>query len=231
MNLHKKKRSRREILRLGAAASVIGVGAHLLPFPSAVAFAAGRERRLDESKASRENDIRLFNVAAQLEQKAVNTYTAVKEAGLLKTPAFLEVALQFAADHGQHRDADLKVVRSLGGVSATMKGLGTAPLPESVLKGTEEDVIRYALAVEVYAAKTYQEYAAMNARTPEGVAQAVSNMGVEAQHAAAYRAVLLAILQRMGLPGEPNRIVPFGLLENQPKPKLPEGQSLPTDAS
>jgi hypothetical protein len=224
-----EKRSRREILKLGAAAGLIGVGANLLPLPGVAAFAA--ERRLGDSKVNRENDVKLFNVAAQLEQKAVNTYTAVKEAGLLKTPAFLEVALQFAGDHGQHRDADLKVVRSLGGTPAPMKGLGTAPIPDAVLKGTEEDVIRYALAVEVYAAKAYQEYAAMNAQTPEGVAQAVSNMGVEAQHAATYRAVLLAILHKMGLPGEPNKIVPFGLLENQPKPELPEGRTLPTDAS
>ena len=34
----------------------------------------------------------------------------------------------------------------------------------------------------------------------------VAGEGVEAQHAATYRAVLLAILNKMGLPGEPNKI-------------------------
>ncbi|HEV2764531.1 MAG TPA: ferritin-like domain-containing protein [Pyrinomonadaceae bacterium] len=227
------KRTRRDVLKLGVAFGAAGIGASLLDFPGVGVFAAsaGRERVIGNSRANRENDVKLFNDAAQLEQKAVNTYTAARDAKLIKTPAFLEVALQFASDHAQHRDADLKVVRSLGGMPAPMKGLGTAPIPDAVLKGTEEDVIRYALGIEVYAAKAYQEYVAALTQTQEGIEQAASNMGVEAQHAATYRAVLIAILNKMGLPGEPNRIVPFGLLELQPKPELPAGQTLPTDAS
>lgn len=228
-----EKRTRRDVLRLGVAFGAAAAGASLLELPGVGAFAAtsARERVIGNSRANRENDIKLFNAAAQLEQKAVNTYTAAKEAKLIKTPAFLEVALQFASDHAQHRDADLRVVRSLGGTAAPMKGLGTAPVPDAVLKGTEEDVIRYALGIEVYAAKAYQEYVAGLVQTQEGIEQAASNMGVEAQHAATYRAVLIAILNKMGLPGEPNRIVPYGLLELQPKPALPEGRTLPTDAS
>ncbi|HYP54475.1 MAG TPA: ferritin-like domain-containing protein [Pyrinomonadaceae bacterium] len=232
MNFDEKK-SRRDVLRLGVALGAAGVGASLLDLPGAAGLAStfGAARVIGNSSANRANDVKLFNAAAQLEQKAVNTYTAAKEAKLIRTPAFLEVALQFASDHAQHRDADLKVVRSLGGVPAPMRGLGTAPIPEAVLNGTEEDVIRYALGIEVYAAKAYQEYVVGLVQTQEGIEQAASNMGVEAQHAATYRAVLIAILNKMGLPNEPNKIVPYGLLELQPKPTLPDGRTLPTDAS
>jgi hypothetical protein len=225
-----QERSRRDILKLGAVIGATSIGASLLHLSGTTAF-ANHSRKLDNSKANRENDIGLFMTAAQLEQKAINTYTAAKEAGLLKTPMLLEVALQFASDHAEHRDADMKTVRSLGGDPVQIKGLGTAPIPDNVLKGTEEDVLRYALGIELIAAKTYQEFAAGLAQTPEGVETAVSIMAIESQHAATYRAVLLAIFKKMGLPEDPNKIVPYGLLKNQPKPAFPTGKTLTTDAS
>lgn len=212
---------RRELLRMGLVAGATGVVASALGATGvSEAFAA------DDHKAMKPNpkkDAEIVNGAIILEQKAVNTYQAAAKNNLLKTKAFLDVALQFASDHTQHRDKLSKAVSTaLKGTPADTSNVGTFPIPANVLKGGEADVIRYALTLEMIAAKTYLD--AINSRLTTDAAQdlAATIMPVETQHAAVFRAVLMVVLKTNGIEADKGMLVPYAFLDEQPTPPVPK---------
>src|SRR5262249_54139978 len=138
-------------LRMGALTGASGV------FLLAAGGEGAAEPR-DKRKSDPNGDAQFVNGAIQLEQKAFNTYQAAVEKNLITTPAFREVAQQFAVDHAQHRDRLITAVQTaLKAKAAPTANLGTFPIPEVVLKGGEPDVLRYALTLELIAAKAYYD--------------------------------------------------------------------------
>ncbi|MEO0539250.1 MAG: ferritin-like domain-containing protein [Cyanobacteria bacterium P01_A01_bin.105] len=191
---------------------------------SAIAIAAPRPAA---AKHHFDNDIKIFNEAAMLEQRAINTYVAAAENGLLPTQAFLDVAVEFAGDHTEHRDRLKLIVRDVfKGEPANTEGLGTFPIPDNVLNGSEADVLRYALTLEMLAAKAYLNNIRDNLTTSAGKNVAASIMPIETQHVAVYRTVLKTLLNTDGLPGDGSKIVPFAFLSTQPTPAVPTGTTL-----
>lgn len=203
---------RRKLIQLGALTGAAGVFA--LATGSQADAANGHKR-------SKKNDIEIFNGIAILEQKAVNTYKAAAENHLLPTQAFLDVALQFASDHTHHRDEVAYVVSKLGGTPVDTSNVGTFPIPQNVLHGGEADVLRYALTLEILAAKAYLENITSKLTTDEAIHVAATIMPIETEHAAVYRSVLLVVLKDHGLPGD-TKLVPYPFLDLQPTPPLPK---------
>ena len=202
---------RRKLLQLGALTGAASV------------FALATGNKADaRPRRSKKKDAELFNGAAILEQKAVNTYKAAAENNLLPTKAFLDVALQFASDHAQHRDRIQKITKEvLKGTPADTSNVGTFPIPQNVLTGGEAEVIRYALTLELLAGTAYMDYIQDKLTTNAAVNVIATILPVEAQHAAVYRSVLMVVLQEKGLPGD-DKLVPYAFFNNQPTPPLPE---------
>lgn len=204
---------RRQLLKLG-----LFTGA-----TSALAIAAGSASKADaaQKRPNPQADVEIINGAIALEQKAVNTYMAAAENKLLPTKAFLDVAVQFAGDHTNHRDR-LKqiVIKEFRSTPASTANLGTFPIPQQVLKGGEAEVLRYALSLEMIAAKAYLDFATSKLTTDAAKNVAATIMPVESMHAAVYRTVLMAILNDKGLPME-TKIVPYSFLSEFPTPPLP----------
>ncbi|MBD2127030.1 ferritin-like domain-containing protein [Microcoleus sp. ZQ-A2] len=204
---------RRQLLKLG-----LFTGA-----TSALAIALGSGSKADAqgSRQNRRGDIEILNGAIALEQKAINTYTAAAENKLLPTKAFLDVAVQFAGDHANHRDQLKKIVsREFRGTPISTDNLGTFPIPQNVLKGGEAEVLRYALTLEMIAAKAYLENVTTKLTTDAAKNVAATIMPVESMHAAVFRTVLMAVLNEKGLPME-TKIVPHSFLSEFPTPPLP----------
>jgi len=203
---------RRQLLKLGVLTGASG----------AVAIATGNAGKV--VAAGRPNpkaDIEIINGAIQLEQRAVNTYMAAAENNLLPTKAFLDVAVQFAQDHTNHRDRLKRVVSQVfKGEPAGTENLGTFPIPKNVLTGGEAEVLRYALTLEMIASKAYLDFIT-NKLTSEGAKNvAATIMPVESMHAAVFRTVLMAVLNEKGLPMD-NKIVPYSFLSEEPTPPVP----------
>lgn len=204
---------RRQLLKLG-----LFTGA-----TSALAIAVGSNSKVDAAP-SRQNpraDVEIINGAIALEQKAVNTYMAAAENKLLPTKAFLDVAVQFAGDHTNHRDRLKQIVsREFRATPASTENLGTFPIPQKVLKGGEAEVLRYALTLEMIAAKAYLDFATTKLTTDAAKNVATTIMPVESMHAAVFRTVLMAVLKEKGLPME-DKIVPYSFLSQFPTPPVP----------
>jgi rubrerythrin len=190
---------------------------------SVFALTLGHEDTAEARGArNRQMDVEIFNGAAILEQKAINTYKAAAENNLLPTKAFLDVALQFAADHAQHHAKIQSVVKNiLKGKPVDTSNVGTFPIPQKVLKGGEAEVIRYALTLEMIAAKAYLDNVQNKLTTDEAIRVAAAIMPVESMHAAVYRSVLMVVLKEKGLPGD-NKLVPYAFLDEQPTPAVPQ---------
>jgi rubrerythrin len=207
--------ARRDLLRLGALTGASGV------FMLAAEVEGGVPN--DKRKPDPNGDAQIINGAIQLEQKAVNTYQAAVEKNLVTTPAFREVALQFAMDHAQHRDRLMTVVQAeLKARPASTANLGPFPIPEDTLKGGEPDALRYALTLELIAAKAYFDAVTQKLTTVAARDLAAAIMPVEAQHAAVFRSVLMIVLKDKGLPGD-DKLVPYSFLSDQPTPPAPKG--------
>lgn len=204
---------RRQLLKLGIVTSA----------SSALAIAAGIGSKADaqNSRQNRRGDVEILNGAIGLEQKAINTYVAAAENNLLPTKAFLDVAVQFAGDHTNHRDRLKQIVsREFRATPAGTDNLGTFPIPQKVLTGGEAEVLRYALTLEMIAAKSYLDFATAKLTTDAGKDVAATIMPVESMHAAVFRTVLMAVLNEKGLPME-DKIVPYSFLSEFPTPPVP----------
>jgi rubrerythrin len=204
---------RRQLLKLGLFTGATG----------ALAIAAGSGSKVEAMNA-RPNpraDVRVLNGAIELEQKAINTYMAAAKNNLLPTKAFLDVAVQFAGDHTNHRDRLKQIVsREFKATPANTENLGTFPIPQNVLKGGEAEVLRYALTLEMIAAKAYLDNVTVKLTTDAGKNVAATIMPVESMHAAVFRTVLMAVLKEKGLAME-TKIVPYSFLSEFPTPPVP----------
>ncbi len=186
------------------------------------AFALAADKVMAAGKPSREADVEILNGAIMLEQKAINTYVAAAENNLLPTKAFLDVAVQFAGDHTEHRDRLKDIVSGVFKVEPmSTENLGTFPIPANVLNGSEADVLRYALTLEMLASKSYFDFITKGL-TSEGAKNVVASiLPIENQHVAVYRSVLLVLLNEPALPGD-DKLVPYPFLNQQPTPPVPE---------
>ena len=204
---------RRQFLKLGLFTGATGA--------LAIALGSGSKADAQGSRQNRRGDIEILNGAIALEQKAINTYVAAAENKLLPTKAFLDVAVQFAGDHTNHRDQLKQIVsREFRGTPASTENLGTFPIPQKVLKGGEAEVLRYALTLEMIAAKAYLDFATTKLTTNAAKNVATTIMPVESMHAAVFRTVLMAVLKEKGLPME-DKIVPYSFLSDFPTPPVP----------
>jgi rubrerythrin len=175
-------------------------------------------------KPSPGGDVALLNEAIKLEQKAINTYQAALQADLIKSPVLVDAAFAFASDHQYHRETISRFVRGkLKGLPPIISDdakIGTFPIPEAVLKGKDNDVLRYALTLEVIASKTYLEFVNGKLNTPEAKGLVASILAVEVQHAATIRTALMLVLKDKGL-AEDKQLVPFPFFDQQPTPEIP----------
>jgi rubrerythrin len=149
-------------------------------------------------------DLEMLRESYTLELMAVNTYAAA--AGLKDDAgapyvdgAIKSVALRFIADHTAHAEQFAMVIRQLGGEvpgPTTMTTLEAFPPGPASQLTSLPGILRYALAVEVYAAKLWFQYFkdASDLRTKRVFADIGPN---EAAHAALLRGTLKFVL---GLP-------------------------------
>ena len=203
---------RRKLIHFGMIAGAMG----------AVSVVGGSSSKvLARQTRNPKADIELINGAIALEQRAVNTYQAAAQNNLLPTKAYLDVALQFASDHTHHRDLLKKaVIEVFKAKPADVSNVGTFPIPQKVLHGSEADVLRYALTLEMLASKAYFNYIREPLTTTEAVNIAANILPVENQHVAVYRTVLMVVLNERGLSGD-TQLVPYPFFSQQPTPPAP----------
>jgi hypothetical protein len=202
---------RRSFLRKGtlAAAAV----AALPIVGSSLASCSDAEQPAQPTDATRAQDIKLLTDAYIVEKLAVNTYLAAASTGVL-TGAFLQVAQSFATDHIGHAGTFRDVIVNELGASAPadprsdenfitgmlvdgQRILQVAPSFGNLT--TPAGIVKYALALELIAAKAYFDNAtsatASMRLTNKRALEAVSDIGpVEAEHAAVFRAALKLLL-------------------------------------
>ncbi len=204
---------RRQLLKLSIFTGATGA--------LAIATGIGSKADAQSSRQNRRGDVEILNGAIALEQKAINTYMAAAENKLLPTKAFLDVAVQFAGDHKNHCERLKQIVsREFKATPAGTDNLGTFPIPQNVLKGGEAEVLRYALTLEMIAAKSYLDFATAKLTTDAAKDVAATIMPVESMHAAVFRTVLMAVLNEKGLPME-DKIVPHSFLSEFRTPPVP----------
>jgi rubrerythrin len=227
--------ARRNLLTVAAMTGTAGIieslGAALTPTLAAVVALpgqggsrprAGQKKNAPAGKVDPvTNDLEIINGAIQLEQKAANTYLGLEKEKIINNKQIIDTARQFAADHLAHRDALIKAVTSLQATPANIKGLGTLPIPATILR-KEAEAVRYAMAVELIAAKTYYEAFQNRLKTDEGRRLAIDIMPVEMQHVGVFLAALKLIVDKSNVD---NTLVPYASLEDALLPALPTGFS------
>lgn len=224
--------ARRDLLKMAAMTGTVGIitalGDSLNPTLAAVASLPQKKKggatpstatptKVDPAT----NDVGIANVAIQLEQRAINTYLGLKKEKILVNKNLLDVTQQFSDDHVAHRDALVKAVKALGGEPANFKGLGTFPIPATILK-KESEAVRYGLALELIASKVYLDAFKDKLKTPEGRSLIVSILSVETQHVGVLRTVLKFVVDKSN---KNNKILPYPTLEEEPMPEMPQGFS------
>lgn len=142
-------------------------------------------------------DVQMLQDSYVLELKAINTYKAA--AGLKDgngmpyvDGAVLSVAAAFIADHAVHAQRFKEVLMQLGASvpsDTTETTLGDYPPGPNSMLTSLQGILRYALAVEVFAAKLWYQYFkdAVDLRVRRVFADIAPN---EAAHAALLRATL-----------------------------------------
>ncbi len=202
--------ARRSFLRKGALAAA-AVAA--LPIVGGTLTGCSSDSPTDPSDATRKQDIQLLTNAYLIEKLAVNTYVAAAGLGVL-SGAFLQVAQSFASDHIGHAGTfrDVIVNELKGGTPSDpassenfitgmkIDGKTQFMIPPSFGNlATPAGIVKYALGLELTAAKAYFDNATsadVSARlTNKRALEAVSDIGpVEAEHAAVFRAALKLLL-------------------------------------
>lgn len=150
---------------LGATGAIALVG--LQPLTGLIAAAA----------AADPGDLMILNSGLELERFAIKAYTDAAGTGLL-TPAVLEVAKGFLADHSAHRDALAAAITAGGGTPSTVAAkLDVPPL------ANQRDILNFALDVERKAAATYLSVVP-DLRDRKLAQAAAAILGVETTHVA-----------------------------------------------
>lgn len=131
------------------------------------------------------SDLALLNGALDLEHTAIYAYGLAAGSGLLSKGA-LAVGGTFRGSHETHREALSAVITGLGGSPVDPKR--SYDFSAFELK-TEADVLRFALFLEMKAARAYQAaLARLQSRSLLDAAARI--MGDEVSHAAVLRSVL-----------------------------------------
>ncbi|GAB4141448.1 MAG: ferritin-like domain-containing protein [Cyanobacteria bacterium J069] len=179
--------SRRQMLTGGAAIGAVGA--------LSVPLLAGRADASTES--DRRNDVEILNTALFYEHAAIWAYSAA--AGQLTTSnvgnAVKAIALANQADHVQHRDTLISVIRSLNGTPVGAEAsYDLSPYLERGEGNLDSDVniAKLALALETDAAIAYsQEIARL--KTPALITAGASIGSTEASHATLIRAAFQSL--------------------------------------
>lgn len=173
------RRSRRDALKTGAA----GLGAGVFALIGGV--------REAPAATDREGDVKIANVALNLEHQAIAAYGVGAGTGLLDGAA-LAAAKLFMSHHEAHRDALIGVIRKFGGAPVEPKN--NPKDYEAIARAlpnikTAGDVLEFALTLEEQAAAAY--LGVLNSFSDKGLIPTLAGIGaVEAQHAALLRFVL-----------------------------------------
>jgi len=147
------------------------------------------ERFLVAAEAADESDVKILNVAIELERAGIKAYADAAATGLLKKPV-LAVATGFMRDHEAHRDALIAAVKHAGATPTAEVTKLTYPTLAS-----QSDILKFALVVERQAATTY--LSVIPSFTDRHLAQvAASILGNETTHVA-------ILAQTLGLGTEP----------------------------
>lgn len=202
--------SRRNFLRKGmlAAAAVAA-----LPTIGGLATSCSSDSTVAPGTDPNAQDITILTNSYLIEKLAINTYNVAAGTGLL-TGAFLEVASSFIGDHTGHAATFRDVIMSELKGSAPADPLASENFVTGMMRNgktefkitpsfgnlsSAEGIVKYALALELTAAKEYFESAtSANASirlTNKRALEAVADIGpVEAEHAAVFRAALKLLL-------------------------------------
>jgi hypothetical protein len=140
------------------------------------------------TKAVNKTDVTVARTAASLEIFAVSVYgTAITNASALGISKEVgAAAMLFKDQHQQHADAFNGAAKSLGGEAFSMANPTAAKAFEAQIAAlkNEQDVLKFAFALEQIAAHTYQAVGAKMLSTPMLRQTAMSVGGVEARHVA-----------------------------------------------
>lgn len=166
---------------------------------AAMAMAATWFASVTRTKAqtTAKSDLEMLTESYTLEQQAVNTYNAAaalrdSSGAPLVDGAVLSVAVAFIGDHTTHAVRFRDVIVQLGGTvpaNTTATTLDAFPPGPNSQLTSLPGILRYALAVEIFAAKLWYQYAkdAQDLRVRRVFADLAPN---EAAHAAILRAAL-----------------------------------------
>ncbi len=176
------QRGRRAALKAG----VVGLGASAFTMlgssllTSSVAFGADKA-----------GDVKIANVALNLEHQAIAAYGVGAGTGLLEGPA-LAAAKLFMSHHEAHRDSLIGVIKKFGGTPVEPKK--NPKEYEAIAKAvpnikTAADVLEFALTLEEQAAGAY--IGVLTSFSEKDLIPVLAGIGAaEAQHAALLRFVL-----------------------------------------
>jgi hypothetical protein len=193
--------SRRDFLKKGSL--VVLAAASLPVIGSSLSSCASDDTMTPDD--SNKQDVEILTTAYVVERLAINTYNVAASTGLL-TGAFLEVAASFINDHTGHAatfrsviTTDLKasepaaVPDSENFTNTTRAGLLVTPSFGNLTSAA--GIVKYALALELIAAKLYFDNAT-NADSSKRLksAAALNIAPIEAEHAAVFRAALKLVL-------------------------------------
>jgi len=150
-----------------------------------------------KKKEQEANDVGLFNKGIALEQGAINVYKiAATLPFIAEDKAVLAVAGEFMGQHGEHRDALIKWIGTLGGKADDPASAPTPEIPAAITNEalTPEErkraVLEFARQLEKQAADAYFKLVTQNLLTDFGRRKAMEILPVEAQHVAIYDLVL-----------------------------------------
>jgi rubrerythrin len=138
-----------------------------------------------------QGDLTVLRTASSLELVAVATYDAAIKSNLVTTPAVLDAAKTFMAQHKDHANLFESLTKKLGGEPFTTPNpVVTQQLqPRLGALKSEQDVVTLALELERSAAATY--LAAVGTFTEQSLNEAIMSVGgVESRHAAVLATVL-----------------------------------------
>lgn len=154
--------SRSALLGAGSALALVGM-------PLMTRLVAAAEKDADPA------DLDTLNTAIELERAGIKAYVDAAGTGLL-SPAIIETATGFIADHTAHRDALIAAVISGGGTPTTRTFAIEYPPLHS-----QADILEFALVVEKKAASTYLSVIP-DLKNRDLAQVAASILGVETTH-------------------------------------------------
>jgi hypothetical protein len=125
---------------------------------------------------------------AEFEAMGIKTYEVAAASGLIKTQAYLDVAVQFMGDHAVHLE-ELNKLLTTNGFDA-VDSTNADPDPGVGSVDTEQDVLNLALSVEFQAATFYFSNIVTAIKSPQARTVFANILPVETAHFTAYKSAL-----------------------------------------